>query len=267
MIKPKFWEDKKIGKLKPECRLMYIGMWNFADDKGVMSSDPELIKARIFPFDKDMSITRINKMIQEMLDLQLFKVIEWNGDTYIYIHNFLKHQKINKPNLDELNIPVNELEKIIYQSRNDHGLFRDESRPKEEEEEEIEIEDKISKEEKEVKRNEDLHPLLILPFDDDFKNFWIQWKIYRHKQHGFKYKSVQSEQAAVNGLCEKAKGKKEICIAMIQQSMSKGWKDFYEIKNSNNEQQFTSENKSGTTALREAVQQRIKERFAGGQPA
>lgn len=32
-------------------------------------------------------------------------------------------------------------------------------------------------------------------------------------------------------------------------------------KNSNNEQQFTSENKSGTTTLREAVQQRIKERF------
>lgn len=261
MIKPKFWEDKKIGKLRPESRLMYIGMWNFADDKGVLSNDPVLIKARIFPYDKDMNVARIAKMLQEMEEMKLFKVIEWNGDSYIYIHNFLKHQKINKPNLDELNIPVDELEKITDESRNDHGLFTDESRPKREEEE------KISKEEREEKKKEDLHPLLILPFDDQFKNFWVQWKNYRSKQHGFKYKSVQSEQAAVNDLCNKAKGIKEIAIAMIQQSMSKGWKDFYELKNFNSDAKFTSnKTDTGKPSIATDVQERLKARFAGGQP-
>lgn len=258
MIKPKFWEDKKIGKLKPESRLMYIGMWNYADDKGVLSYDPVLIKARIFPYDKDMTPIRVERMLQEMADMKVFKVIEWSGDKYIYIHNFLKHQKINKPNLEELNIPMDELNEIINESLIDHGLFTDQSRPKREEE------DKLSKEEKEDKRIEDLNPLLILPFDDEFKKFWIQWKIYKQKQHGFKYKSVQSEQAAINELCSKAKGEKEIALKMIQVSMSKGWKDFYELKNNDQNGKFTNKaSDSGSGGLREQVQEHLKKRFAG----
>jgi hypothetical protein len=33
-IKPEFWTDEKIVECSFEARLMFIGMFNFADDKG-----------------------------------------------------------------------------------------------------------------------------------------------------------------------------------------------------------------------------------------
>ena len=35
-IKPQFWDDLKIGRLSRDARLLYIGLWNFADDLGVV---------------------------------------------------------------------------------------------------------------------------------------------------------------------------------------------------------------------------------------
>jgi hypothetical protein len=33
-IKPEFWTDEKVVECSFEARLMFIGMFNFADDKG-----------------------------------------------------------------------------------------------------------------------------------------------------------------------------------------------------------------------------------------
>ena len=44
-IKPEFWSDEKVGGLPLACRLLFIGLWNFADDYGVIASSPLFIKA------------------------------------------------------------------------------------------------------------------------------------------------------------------------------------------------------------------------------
>lgn len=51
-IKPQFWDDLKIGRLSRDARLLYIGLWNFADDLGVVIADPVWLKSKIFPYDK-----------------------------------------------------------------------------------------------------------------------------------------------------------------------------------------------------------------------
>ena len=50
-IKPEFWTDSKIVALTPHARLLFIGMWNFADDHGCVDDDPMQLKLRVLPAD------------------------------------------------------------------------------------------------------------------------------------------------------------------------------------------------------------------------
>ena len=51
-IKPDFWTDEKIVQLPFEARLFFIGMWNFADDEGYLSDQPDRIKLQVLPADE-----------------------------------------------------------------------------------------------------------------------------------------------------------------------------------------------------------------------
>lgn len=78
-------------------------------------------------------------------------------------------------------------------------------------------------------------PNIVLPFHStEFETMWKQWKIYRSKEHGFKYKTSQSEQAALKDLTNVSGGQEHIALLCIEQSMSKGWKGFFELKNDKN---------------------------------
>ena len=41
-IKPDFWTDAKVSKLTYLARLLFIGLWNVADDEGRFKSDPRI---------------------------------------------------------------------------------------------------------------------------------------------------------------------------------------------------------------------------------
>ena len=43
MIDPKFWTDDKIIEMEPICRLLFIGIWNFADDKGLHLNNSKVL--------------------------------------------------------------------------------------------------------------------------------------------------------------------------------------------------------------------------------
>jgi hypothetical protein len=90
MIKPEFWEDSKIGKLSDKAKLLFIAMWNFADDEGYLESTDEWIKIKCFPYEKEI---KVSDFIEELLSNEL--IMTQNG--VIRIKNFLKHQKIKKP--------------------------------------------------------------------------------------------------------------------------------------------------------------------------
>lgn len=117
MIKPEFWEDSKIALLSDKAKLLFIALWNFADDEGFLENNANWIAVKCFPYEKNV---KIEKILAELFKIGV--IFEKNG--IIQIKNFLKHQKINRPNKSELSQKFNE------QSVNTHEPFSEPSLPK-----------------------------------------------------------------------------------------------------------------------------------------
>lgn len=73
-----------------------------------------------------------------------------------------------------------------------------------------------------------------MPFNGTFEIIWLEWKDYKFKQHQFKFKSEGSEQASLHEIVSLASGVEDVAIAIIHQSMAKGWKGFFPLKIENN---------------------------------
>ena len=108
----------------------------------------------------------------------------------------------------------------------------------------VKDEDKEKDKVKEVEKEKEKNPVensITLPFaDDPFTEMWKNWKEYKKKEFKFQFKSAQSEQASLNELMNLSNGKQETAIAIILQSMAKGWKGFFELKITTNGQSTTN---------------------------
>jgi hypothetical protein len=69
---------------------------------------------------------------------------------------------------------------------------------------------------------------------DDIVKLWDEWKEYKSQHFKFKYKTMQSEQAAFDNLVELSEKKLPIAKEIVKQSMANGWKGFFLPKNSQN---------------------------------
>lgn len=99
---------------------------------------------------------------------------------------------------------------------------------------EIEIEDVNVNAVEKGKEGTGEKPNVVYPFDSDaFTEQWAVWKQYRAKEHKFRFRSVMSEQAALAELGSLANGSETNAIAIMHQSIAKGWKGFFELKNDN----------------------------------
>lgn len=94
-IKPDFWNNEKILECSPITRLMFIGMWNFADDTGRMRFSPKTIKAQIFPLDS-VQVSDVAGMIDELSSNGLLQIYFVEDIGYLSIIGW-NHQKIDKP--------------------------------------------------------------------------------------------------------------------------------------------------------------------------
>lgn len=73
---------------------------------------------------------------------------------------------------------------------------------------------------------------LVNPFSETFLEKWELWKAFRWEEHKFKYKGIISEQMALKRICEVSEGDEEKASRIIDQSISRGWMDFYKLKQS-----------------------------------
>lgn len=101
-------------------------------------------------------------------------------------------------------------------------------------------EKEIKEKESKVKESE----VVALPFlSENFNKYWDIWKDYKKKEHKFNFKSTGSEESALKELVNLSNGQEDIACKIIEQSMAKGWKGFFELKNENNEQRTNSNRK------------------------
>ena len=91
-IKPEFWTSEQVVECSPVARLLFIGMWNFADDGGNLPASIKTIKMQVLPADN----VDVQALIYELLRNGLLAEYEVNGKAYWNITGW-KHQKISNP--------------------------------------------------------------------------------------------------------------------------------------------------------------------------
>lgn len=94
-IKPEFWSSEQVMECSPTARLMFIGMWNFADDAGRLSCSPKTLKAQIFPGD-DIKVDDVRGMLDELSANGLVRFYTVDEKEYLVITGW-HHQKIDRP--------------------------------------------------------------------------------------------------------------------------------------------------------------------------
>lgn len=77
------------------ARLMFIGLWNFADDCGRLPCSPKTIKAQIFPSD-NIGTDTIRGMINELSANGLLLIYTTENKEFLQITGW-QHQRIDKP--------------------------------------------------------------------------------------------------------------------------------------------------------------------------
>ena len=87
-IKPGFFENEKLAELPPLTRLLYIGLWCYADREGRFEWRPKRIKAVILPYDD----CDIDAMLMSLHVMTFIDMYETSTGTIGCIPKFKEHQ-------------------------------------------------------------------------------------------------------------------------------------------------------------------------------
>ena len=95
-IKPEFWTDEKIVSLPFEARLLFIGLWSYADDTGALDYSVDRLRMQIFPGDGQTDVDGLIDLlvISDLLDVW---IADDGSRRLITVRNWSKHQKIDNP--------------------------------------------------------------------------------------------------------------------------------------------------------------------------
>jgi hypothetical protein len=110
-IKPEFWEDEKLSTLPLEVNLLFIALWNFADDEGVVKSSAAWIKSKVFPLRDEIRKMQVEQWIGQLTKARFLVPFSYNETGYYVIRTFKTHQVINRP--QESKIPESIINKAL----------------------------------------------------------------------------------------------------------------------------------------------------------
>ncbi|MEJ1463340.1 MAG: hypothetical protein RPU15_08695 [Candidatus Sedimenticola sp. (ex Thyasira tokunagai)] len=94
-IKPEFWTSEQVVECSMEARLLFIGLWSFADDAGIHPDSVKQLKMKIFPGD-DYRSDDISRMLGELSSNALIEKYSAPTGCFIRVIGW-HHQKIDKP--------------------------------------------------------------------------------------------------------------------------------------------------------------------------
>jgi len=128
-IKPDFWEDEKLSDISLQANLLFIGLWNHADDTGIIKSNINWIKSKVFPIREDVRKEQVSQWIESLVNARFLVPFNYNNESYYVIRSFRKHQRIDKP--QDSKIPSAVVNTILEQfddnSKNVTGIFQEHS--------------------------------------------------------------------------------------------------------------------------------------------
>lgn len=117
-IKPDFWDSPATGQASLRARLLFIAMWNWADDFGIgdahsgrlwnfafPNDEPPKMVVSGEPADIPPTFRRIPAEYAEVSNLFGVIFFEHDGRPYYYIPTWNKHQKIDRRSVQKVPYP------------------------------------------------------------------------------------------------------------------------------------------------------------------
>ncbi|ODM34623.1 hypothetical protein [Klebsiella pneumoniae] len=102
-IKPGFFTNDELAECHPLGRLLFAGLWTIADKEGRLDDRPKKIKAMLLPFDE----ADCDALLQQLNDHKFIIRYRVNGECYIQISNWKKHQNPHcKESASEIPAPI-----------------------------------------------------------------------------------------------------------------------------------------------------------------
>lgn len=274
-IKPQFWDDAKIGRIPRDARLLYIGLWTFADDLGVVIADPVWLKSKIFPYDR-IQIQQLEAWLGLLEETGFISLLSVKSESFYYLPTFSRHQIINRPNLDDVNIDKKLLDNILAkftdQSVINHGSIsdqsviiigeekdRDSSTPYNPPKGEIgspDSDDESVENGPEKKKSCGKRKETDLSFvEPSFQPVMAEWLAYK-SERGQTYRQ-QGLKACYSKLRELSNGDPDIARKIIRQSMANNWAGLFPLKTTNDYGRSTKNQPPGPDELARAVAEGI----------
>lgn len=90
-IKPGFFRNDQLAELPALARLLFVGLWTEADREGRLEDRPKKFKAVLLPYD-DCMAEDVDTWLHYLHRDGFIRRYEVDGQAYIQIVNFLKHQ-------------------------------------------------------------------------------------------------------------------------------------------------------------------------------
>jgi hypothetical protein len=205
------WKKPFIRSLKAPYKLLWLYICDDCDHSGIWQVDIEVAQIRI------------GEKLDEKKALEYFvdKIIPLENNTKWFIPSFIEFQypsglsENNKAhtgiikNLERYKEQIDNYKPLISPLQGDKDMVMDK----------VMVKDKVK-------------VMVTMPFEsEEFINYWEMWKEFKRKQFKFTYATPQSEQASLKDLVKLSGGDERIALEIIEQSMAKGWKGFFTLKN------------------------------------
>lgn len=202
------WKKPFIRSLKAPYKLLWLYVCDDCDHSGIWQVDIEVAQIRI------------GEKLDEQKALEYFgdKIIPLENNTKWFIPSFIEFQypsglsENNKAhtgiikNLERYKEQIDNYKPLISPLQGDKDMVKDK-----------------------------VKVMVTMPFESEkFINYWEMWKEFKRKQFKFTYATPQSEQASLKDLVKLSGGDERIALEIIEQSMAKGWKGFFTLKNETN---------------------------------
>jgi hypothetical protein len=106
-IKPEFWQDEELAELPRDARLMYVGLWNLADEHGRLRGAPRYIKGQLFPYDDDLTAKDIDDLMEALVRAGKVHRYRVTGADYLWLPNLDRHQRLESAKVpSKLPVPI-----------------------------------------------------------------------------------------------------------------------------------------------------------------
>jgi len=94
-LPPQFWTCEAVIDCDPMTRLLFLGLWSFADDFGVQPLKARTIRFQVFPGDA-IDEERLRPMIEELRTRGLVDIYTVGRQEYVAVVDWEQYQTVGK---------------------------------------------------------------------------------------------------------------------------------------------------------------------------